>query len=139
MSAVYTVTLKLPIHLYNRFRQHADKTHRAVEIELLEAVAASAPNDDDLPTDLAQQLADLTTLDDAALWQAARTRLSPDEAAHLEELHFKQQREGLTSAEAERADGLIRQYKPAMLVRAQAAVLLRQRGHDISGLLQVPA
>ena len=32
------------------------------------------------------------------------------------------------------AVGLVRQYERAMLVRAQATVLLKQRGHDVSEL-----
>jgi len=52
---------------------------------------------------------------------------------------FQRQREGLTPAETESAETLIRQYERAMLARAQAAVLLRQRGYDISTLLNEPA
>ena len=43
--------------------------------------------------------------------------------------------EGLTETEAEETASLVRQYERAMLVRAQAVALLKQRGHDISGLL----
>ena len=75
---------------------------------------------------------------DEALWLVARSRLAEEAAAHLEELHLKRQREGLTEAEALTLAGLVRQYERAMLVRAQAAALLRQRGHDVSELLAAP-
>lgn len=139
MSIAQTITLKLPIQLYNRFRQRADKTHRPIEIEVLEAVAAAAPTDDELPDDLAQMLADLGALDDAALWRIARERFADADVARLEQFHFKRQREGVTPAETEIAATLIRQYERAMLARAQAAALLRQRGHDVAELIREPA
>jgi hypothetical protein len=52
----------------------------------------------------------------------------------MENLHLKRQREGLTEVEAQSLVGLVRQYERAMLVRAQATVLLKQRGHDVSEL-----
>ena len=139
MSVAHTVTLKLPIQLYNRFRRRAYKTHRPIEIEVLEAVATGAPAEDDLPSDLSQMLADLGALDDAALWQAARQHFAGEDVARLEQFHLKRQREGLTPAETESAETLIRQYERAMLARAQAAALLRQRGYDVSELIREPA
>ena len=55
-----------------------------------------------------------------------------DVSTELEELHFKRQREGLTANEAERAAELVRQYDRKMLLRAEAALLLKERGHDVS-------
>jgi hypothetical protein len=42
---------------------------------------------------------------------------------------------GLTEQQEREAAALIRQYERAMLIRAQAAALLKQRGHDVAGLL----
>jgi hypothetical protein len=53
----------------------------------------------------------------------------------MENLHHKRQREGLTEAEDETLQRLVQQYERYMLVRAQAASLLQQRGHDVSALL----
>ena len=50
-------------------------------------------------------------------------------------LYFKQQREGLTLAEKERLEQLVHQYDQAVLLRAEAAQLLKARGHDVSELL----
>ena len=71
-------------------------------------------------------------------WQAGRSRMAPDAAESLSELNAKRQREGLTEAEQQESELLVRQYERAMLVRAQAAALLKQRGHDISSLLAAP-
>jgi hypothetical protein len=106
-----------------------------VEAELLEVVATAVPIEDELPPDLAEAVASLTLLDDQALWQAARSRLTATASAQMEALHLKRQREGLTEAEAQTLAGLVRQYERAMLVRAQAAMLLKQRGYDVSELV----
>jgi hypothetical protein len=99
-------------------------------------VAAAVPSDDDLSPELTEALSSLSLLDDETLWQTARAHLSPELSEELEGLHFKQQREGLTTSEAERAAVLLRHYERSMLLRAQAAALLKQRGHDVSALLK---
>lgn len=85
--------------------------------------------------DLAKAIADLDLLNDDELWRAARNRLSDEARAQLEALNFKQQREGLTPAEQETLEHLVHQYDQAVLLRAEAARLLKARGHDVSTLL----
>ncbi|WP_437755689.1 hypothetical protein [Sorangium sp. So ce1389] len=133
--ATQSVTLNLPEPLYQRLKRRAEQAQRAVEDELLDVVAAAVPVGDDLPAELTEALSPLALLDDEALWRAARTRLSSETAEELEQLHHKRQREGLSASEAERAAALLRHYERVMLVRAQAAALLKERGHDISVLL----
>ena len=129
------VTLNLPDTLYNKLRRKAEQAHRSVEEELLDAVAAAVPDTDDLPPDLQAAVDQLAVLDDAGLWNAARMSMPTDAAEELEGLHDKRQREGLTEAEAQAAAALVRQYERTMLVRAEAAALLAERGHDVSVLL----
>jgi hypothetical protein len=66
---------------------------------------------------------------------AARRHLPAEAAAQMEQLHLKRRRQGLTGSEAEALAGLLRHYERAMLVRAQAAVLLTERGYDVAELL----
>lgn len=133
--AVQTVTLALPAALYQQLKRRADATLRTVEDELLTVVATAVPASDELPQDLEDAISPLALLNDEALWRAARTRISPEATEHLEELHTKRRREGLSVAETHALTTLIWQYERAMLVRAQAAALLKQRGHDVSSLL----
>ncbi|MCG8351897.1 MAG: hypothetical protein MI924_29375, partial [Chloroflexales bacterium] len=56
----------------------------------------------------------------------------PDAAKQLEALHLKRQRGGLTASEKQTVAALVHHYEHAMLVRPQAAVLLKQRGYDVS-------
>ena len=133
--AVQAVTLHLPSPLYEQLKRRAEQTQRSVEAELLEVVAAAVPVADDLPTDLAQVISPLAPLDDKALWRAARSHLPAEAVAQMEQMHLKRQREGLTGSEAETLAGLLRHYERAMLVRAQAAALLKERGYDVAELL----
>jgi plasmid stability protein len=130
-----TLTLQVPAVLYSQLKQRADQAQRSVEAETLELLAATVPATEALPANLQEALTSLALLDDEALRRAACSRLGNEAAAELEALHFKQQREGLTDAETQRRGELIQQYERAMLVRAQATALLRQRGHDVSTLL----
>ncbi len=132
---VQTVTLDLPSLLYDRVKRRAEKSHRSVETELLEAVATAVPATDELPDDLTEAVASLALLDDATLRRAAESHFSQEQAAELQVLHFKRQDVGLTESETQRATELTRQYERTMLIRAQAMALLVQRGHDVSDLV----
>src|SRR5436190_15216751 len=76
--------------------------------------------------DLEAALSPLTVLDDEALWQASRRGLPAGVSDALEELHLKQQREGLTEPERQALADLVRQYERNLLVRARAAALLQE-------------
>src|SRR5262245_41783569 len=130
-----TLTLQVPEVLFTRLKRRAEQANRTVEAETLDLLATAVPVAEELPADLQQAIASLGSLDDEALWRAARSRLSAEAGAALEALHLKRQREGLTEVERHRLADLVRQYERAMLVRAEAAALLRQRGHDVSGLV----
>lgn len=130
------VTIQLPDDLYDRIRQRAEQTGRSIESEVVGLVASALPGDDGLPPELTSELASLALLDDQSLWRAARSHLSADAANELESLNLKQQREGLTEAESQTQKALLHQYDRAMLIRAQAAVLLKERGHDIDVLIR---
>jgi plasmid stability protein len=133
-----TVTLNLPDALYRQLEHRAVRANRTVEAEVLEVLATAVPEAETLPADLAQAVSTLALLDDAQLWQAARTRLARETAARMEELNLTQQREGLTGDEKQELAGLVRQYERVMLVRAEAAALLHERGHNVSELLTPP-
>ena len=133
--SVQSVTLNVPRALYDRLERRAAQTHRTVEDVLLDVLATAVPLADDLPPDFAEALSPLALLDDAALWRAARSHLPTKVAAELEALHLKRQREGLTDIETQTLARLVRQYERAMLVRAQAAALLKQRGYDVAELI----
>jgi hypothetical protein len=130
MSA-QTVSLNLPSALYARLKHRAEQSRRSIEAELLEVVVTAVPLADELPPDLNEAVSPLALLDDGDLWRAARSGLASEAATEMERLHLKRQSEGLSESETQTLAGLVRQYERAMLVRAQAAALLKQRGHDV--------
>lgn len=133
-----TLTLEMPTTLYERLKSRADKADRSVEAETIEVLTANVSDDDELGPEIEQALASLDALDVQALEGAARSRLAIELSSELESLHFKQQREGLSNTESARCEELVRAYEKAMLIRAHAAALLKERGIDVSHLLGVP-
>lgn len=134
----YAVTLQVPSPVYDHFRRRAAKTHRSVEAELLDAVSKAASDDgNELPSELSAKLAALEDLDDHGLWQAARSSLEPKAREELAALNFKQQGEGLSEDEKETLWHRVEEYEHTLLIRAQAAKLLKDRGHDVSELVGV--
>jgi len=129
---VQAITLNLPQAVYKQIRQAAERVGRPVNEVLLEAVAAVAPVIGTEPENLRTALAQMAYLNDAALWQAGRATMTADQRERLEALHDKQQREGLTPDEQAEEQALLSLYRETLLVRAQAAVLLKQRGYDVS-------
>ena len=130
-----SLTVSLPAALYERLAERAKQAHRTVEDELLEVVAMAVSADGALPEDFEAAIAPLSLLDDEALWRAARLRLPAAAVARMQALHDKRDVEGLTSSEQEALAALLHQYDRYMLVRARAAQLLHERGHDVSGLI----
>jgi hypothetical protein len=125
---VHAVTITLPETVYEQIRQAAERAHRPVNDVLAEPVTAVAPVMDAPPGNLRSALAHLAYLNDAALWQAARAAMSVEQRERLAALHDKQQRESLTAEE----QALLTLYRETLLVRGQAAALLKQRGYDVS-------
>lgn len=98
---------------------------------------ATLPDEpDELPADMAEASAALHLLGDKDLWRAARQSLAREKAADIEELHLKRQSEGLSTSENEALAMLMREYTRIMRVRSRSAALLKERGHDVSGLLE---
>lgn len=130
-----TVTLTIPDSLYAQLKERAEQAERSVEDETLNVLASAVPFTGRLPDDLAVAVESLRSLDDAALWNAAHSRLAAEVSDELEDLHLKQQREGLSEEEDRRLSELKRQYERHLLIRAQALALLKQRGHDVTSLI----
>lgn len=129
-----SMTIEVPDYLYDRLKRRADEAQLSVEAEVVQTLALAVPPDDRLEPELEDALAGLALLDNDALWHVARRRFPQRSARRLQSLHFKLQREGLSEDERHLEARLVDEYERAMLMRAQAAVLLKQRGHDITEL-----
>ena len=131
-----SVTVHLPEGLYSQLKERAERWNRSIEAEVLEVLSSAIPAGDGLPAHIEEEFSRLDAADDETVRLAGQSRLSPEAARQLEELHWKRQREGsLTRVEAETAANLLEQQERAMLIRAHAAVIWKQRGHDPSEFL----
>ena len=131
----HTVTVSVPPALYDYLQQRAKQKQRSLEDEVLLTLAATVPAQVALPADLEATLASLASLDDDTLWRMARSRVADEDAVRLEELADKRQRVGLTDDELQTANELVQRHDRVIVVRAEAAALLKQRGYDVSQLL----
>jgi hypothetical protein len=125
------LTLAIPQPLYDRYKRQAERTRRSLEDVVLAALAEAVPADGDLPADVAATIAALATLDDATLWGIARSRPPMHDWERRAELGDKRQREGLSDDELREAAALAHRHDLALALRAEAAALLKQRGHDV--------
>ena len=132
MTEIHQVTVSLPEPVYRRIQRAAKQSQRSIAQLLGDAAAALAPEITDFPGDLQTALAQMALLNDATLWKAARTTLQKEQQQRLETLHDKQQRTGLTAEEQVEEQALVKLYRETQLVRAHAAMLLMQRGYDVS-------
>jgi len=132
-----TITLTLPDDLYQRFQQHALLKQHSVAEEVL-TLATNALTEDELPYELRQQIAALPSLDNTSLREVAQRKLTHEQEEAIEELLFKQQREGLSSTEIAQLTQLRNTYDSILLMRAEALGLLHERGENIQSLIAKP-
>lgn len=127
-----SITLQLPDRLYQRLVNTAQATQRPLEAVIVHALEVGGPPDwDDVPEGLQADLAVLDRLDDATLWTVARSRKTPDEMTRYDELLERNREETLSDSERLELMALRYEADRFMLRKAQAAVLLRWRGHQV--------
>ncbi len=134
--AVQNVTIRMSDHLYHQVKQRARRMQRSVEEEVVAVVEDALPVLDFLPADIADELGQMVFLTDSELWHAAQTVMTAGENRRMQALALKRQREGLSPEEEIEAEQLTMRQERVMLLRARAAALLRERGQDVSTLLE---
>lgn len=122
------VTLDLPESLMRRARQMAQTLERPLEQVLTEMLATALPNVDDAPAELQAELAGMTWLDSDALWQIARSDMSPQQQQRLATLSEQQSQSPLIQDEAAQLAQLRNEYGRVTLRKARAYALLSLRG-----------
>ncbi len=132
-----TVTLTLPDTLYAPIARIAQSKDESVEVVLLNALQASLPPVDGLPTDLQNELIRLETLDNHQLHLILLEQVPQNEQDALEDLLYKNQAEGLDASEQEKLAQLQAGADKVMLRKARSAVLLRFRGERLPTLAEL--
>ena len=134
--AVQNVTIRMSDQLYHQVEQRAGRMQRSVEEEVVAVVEDALPVLDFLLADIADELGQMVFLTDSELWHAAQTVITAGENRRMQALVLKRQREGLSPEEEIEAEQLTMRQERVMLLRARAAALLRERGQDVSTLLE---
>ena len=129
-----TVLVPVPAHLYERLERSAEQHGRRVDDDVIAALAALV-DEDDARSDLDNTLASMGMLSFDALKRLARSTLSEDDAARLAQLGDQGQRDGLAPTERWEAERLVERHDRIVLIRAEAAALLKQHGYQVDGLL----
>ena len=127
-----TITLELPDETLQRYQQGATAARKLLEEFLVERLTdAIPPLADDLPSPLHEELKALEELDDEALWQAAKSHMSPAHQRQYSRLLTRNSRGTITNREQEKLHALGEQARLLTLKTAHAYILLKWRGHRV--------
>lgn len=131
MMTNFPVTLTVPSHIYERAKQIANRSERSIEdvlVNLLESTL-TLPS---LPANEQRELDALASLSDDALWTIAREQMTAPKQQRMQELMDGNNKGILTFSEKSELANLVEDGHRLMLRKAQAVVLLKERGHDVS-------
>lgn len=127
-----SITLALPDDLSAKVWSIAKDKNQSVEqvlLDYLKSVSESLPA---LEPNEQEELDALVHLSDDTLWTIARDHLSDAVQARAHTLMQKNNTSVLTNDEQDELDNLVARADQLMLRKAEAATILRQRGHDFS-------
>lgn len=128
------IVIELPPLAYAQLQAMATAQQRAVAAIASDLILAELPVMPALPEDVEQELAAFDQLSDDVLVLLANSSLNAQEQTELAELNEQAQSRGLLPADAERREHLLARYDRMLVRRAQAALVLRRRGHTQSPL-----
>jgi hypothetical protein len=127
---VATVTLKIPDEIYQRLELNAQATQRSIEdILALVLKVGSPPQWDDVPKEFQADLKNLDAMPDEALYQLASASKLESAFDRYDELLELNAAGSLSVAEQKELAFLRKESERFMLLKAQAAVLIRWRGY----------
>jgi hypothetical protein len=135
----YTVTVKLPKHLYERLETQSRSVASPVDEIVVQTLARTLPPivEKDLSPALQMELTALEHLSDDALWQIARSTMNCDKVALYDVLLDRHQAGALTPEGQEWLTHLREEAEALMLRKAHAYALLQSRGHQLPSLQEL--
>jgi hypothetical protein len=131
MANIQTITLHISDDVYLRIQRTAQLLKQPLETLLINTVQTALPLVDDVPVETVADLARLPLLNDLALWRKANITLTSEQQSQLTMYLEKKDRQPLTKTEQQALELLLEEYDRIVLIRSQAAVLLKQRGYDV--------
>lgn len=131
-TAPETITLQVPGQLYARAKQAAGQDQQRLEQLLVSAMTSGLSLLNDLPDDIVLDMATLALLNDRALWRVARQTMTADHYQAMDHLLSIKKKSKLNADQEQELRNYLAEYDMMILQRAHAAVLLKQRGYDLS-------
>ncbi|MCP5097975.1 MAG: ribbon-helix-helix protein, CopG family [Chloroflexi bacterium] len=131
-TATIPVTVNLPDSLVHEIETKARQQKRSVSAVVRELILQGWPSLPPLPHEVEVELAAFTNLSDDVLWLLARSTLTKDEQENLAALNYQAKQRVLTKEEEASREKLLNAYNRSMVRRAQATLLLKTRGYDLS-------
>ena len=126
-----TITVELPESLYRFAAQLAKATNRPVAEIVQESLNHTLPPLDDVPAEEAAELAGLSLLDDAALWQVACAELPVDQQMEMHKLLESQGAGTISAVDKEQLKSLMDLYGSALVRKSHVRLLLARRGYHV--------
>jgi hypothetical protein len=133
MMSLHPVQINLPDPVFRRIKRRSEITRRSVAEEVVAVVTETFAAE--VPQDIVQELSQLDLFSDEELWAAANIVAPEDQTERMQVLLEKQGREGLSQPDEQEVARLSHFFNRVMLVRAKAAALLQERGHDVDALV----
>ncbi|VAW43161.1 hypothetical protein MNBD_CHLOROFLEXI01-1652 [hydrothermal vent metagenome] len=130
-SVTIPVTVNLPDSLVHDIETTAHRQQRSVSAVVCELILQGWPLPA-LPDEIEAELDAFSNLSDDVLWLLARSALPQSEQEKLAELNRQAKQRTLTKEEEANREALLDAYNRAMVRRAQAVLLLKVRGFNLS-------
>lgn len=126
------IILTIPTEISDRARRIAETTAQPVEQVLIEHLKTLPSLLPALPPEQQAELDALHHLSDDALWTIAREQMPPDVQSRAHDLMDKNSLGTISDDEQAELDLLVERADRLMLRKAEAAAILRERGHSFS-------
>ena len=132
-----TLTVELPKPVLDSLKRRARAGRRRVVDELVETLKVALDRESPTPRDLEASLDGMQFLTDRELIKATKSTSARKVSRELSALRDQSHARRLSKDERHRQQVLLDTLDRFILIRAQALVLLKQRGRDVSGLMRV--
>ncbi|MBK8137759.1 MAG: hypothetical protein IPK52_18425 [Chloroflexi bacterium] len=126
------LTLTLPQDITEQAQAIADLTERPVEEVVIEYLRTLRAPDSTLPHDIRSELDALQYLSDDALWVIAREQLASAAQKRADELLGERDPDRMGRELQEELSAILDRADRIMLRKAEAAVLLKRRGYEVT-------
>ena len=136
--SMQAITLSMPEAIYQRAKHAADLLQKPMEEVIVNTLASTLPLLDDIPAEMASEVAAMAQLSDEALQGMANGTMPMERQELLHNRLDEQGRGALDEAGQRELTALMAESGRAMLRRAKAVALLMARGRTVPAVSSSP-